>query len=244
MIPKHVAIIMDGNGRWAERRNHPRVYGHVRGSARIKPIVREASRLGVRALTLFAFSTENWARPDAEKDVLWKLLRKFLAREIESLERENVRLRIFGEVERLDPGLRDLIQDATQRLSRNTGLQLNFAVSYGSRAEILRATQLFARDCVEGKRSPSQMTDELFQEYLWTSELKSLGSVDLVIRTSGEKRISNFLLWQAAYAEFVFLDTLWPDFSADHFRSAVDEYGKRERRFGLARSQLPMGAVT
>jgi len=231
-IPKHVAIIMDGNGRWAERRGHTRVFGHIRGSARIKGVIREADKIGIRALTLYAFSTENWSRPEAELEVIWKLFVKYLTREIDELDRNNVRLHVLGEVERLSPEIRSVLDPSIQRLSKNTGLQLSFAISYGSRRELVRAARLFASDCASGKKSAEELNDKLFAEYLWTSVLGKLSDVDLVIRTSGEKRISNFLLWQAAYAEFVFLDLCWPEFKPETLRAAVQEYGARERRFG------------
>ena len=232
---------MDGNGRWAQRRGYPRVYGHIRGSGRIKAIVREADALGVRALTLYAFSTENWTRPEGELSVLWRLLKKFLLKEVAELERENVRLHIIGEVERLSPDVREVVESARARLAGNTGLQLTFAVSYGSRRELVRATQLFARDCVAGRRRADEMTEALMGDYLWTaalSRLDGLDNVDLVIRTSGEKRVSNFLLWQAAYAEFSFTGVCWPDFTPEHLRGALREFGARDRRFGGVNAPL------
>lgn len=231
-IPRHIAIIMDGNGRWAQRRGHPRVFGHVRGSSRVKPVVREANRLGVKALTLYAFSTENWTRPDTELSVLWKLLKKFLRKEIDELDRENVRLNVIGEVDRLGPDVREVLDPAIRRLSKNTGLLLTFAVSYGSRRELVRASRLFAEDCAAGKMKPDQMSEEVMNRYLWTSVLGDCSDVDLVVRTSGEVRVSNYLLWQAAYAEYIFLDLSWPDFGPDQLRAAVEEYGRRDRRYG------------
>ncbi len=223
---------MDGNGRWAQRRRHPRVYGHIRGSSRVKNIVKEADRLGVKALTLYAFSTENWSRPEGELSVLWKLLKKFLIKEVEELDRKNVRLHVIGERERLGGDVREVLDGAIKRLSKNTGLYLTFAVSYGSRRELVRAARLFAEDCAKGLRNPSDMTEEVMVDYLWTNELGDRADVDLVIRTSGEKRVSNFLLWQAAYAEFVFTELCWPDFGPEHLREAIDDYSSRERRFG------------
>ena len=231
-VPRHVAIIMDGNGRWAQQRGYPRVYGHVRGSSRVKAVVREADRLGIKALTLFAFSTENWTRPGSELDVLWKLLRKYLVREIDDLHRNNVKLEVIGEVERLAPDVRAVLEPAMRRLSGNTGLRLCFALSYGSRREVARAAGLFGADCAAGIRRPEEMSEDLFSSYLWTARLGELADVDLVIRTSGEIRVSNFLLWQAAYAEYVFEKDSWPDFTPAHLRRAVEEYGSRERRFG------------
>ena len=232
MAPAHVAIVMDGNGRWAKARGHSRWFGHVRGASRVREVVRSARENGVRALTLFAFSTENWKRPDEEKSVLWKLLRRYLASEIEELEKNGVRLRIIGETSLLDPGLRDLLDQSVTRLSKNTGLQLTLAISYGSRREIADACKRFAEDCVSGKSAPSECSEETIEKYLWTSALGELSEVDLVIRTSGEKRTSNFLLWQAAYAEYVFVEKTWPDFKRADFEEAIRQYGGRERRFG------------
>jgi undecaprenyl diphosphate synthase len=242
-IPNHVAIIMDGNGRWAQRRSRPRVFGHIRGASRIKDIVREADRLGVKALTLYAFSTENWNRPDTEKSVLWKLLVKFLRKEEAELARNNVRLRVIGEIDRLSPEVRATLDPAIERLSKNTGLQLTFAVSYGSRREILRAAKLFAEDCAKGLRKPEDLegpdADALWDSYLWTGDLGALSDVDLVIRTSGEIRVSNFLLWQSAYAEYSFLEKCWPDFAPEDLRRAVENFSSRERRFGAVAPSSP-----
>ncbi|MBY0469721.1 di-trans,poly-cis-decaprenylcistransferase [bacterium] len=240
--PRHVAIIMDGNGRWAQSRGHRRIYGHVRGASRVKAIVREADRLGVKALTLFAFSTENWLRPELELQVLWKLLKKYLVLEQEELLRENVRLRVIGEVDRLSADVRAVLDPAVEKLSGNTGLQLTFAISYGSRRELTVAASRFAKDCVEGKRSPGEMNEKLLSQYLWTSYLGDLAEVDLMIRTSGEHRVSNFLLWQSAYAEFVFTDLCWPDFRPYHLREAVEKYSHRERRYGAINAASAAGA--
>lgn len=237
-MPKHVAIIMDGNGRWAERRGHSRVYGHIRGAKRVNNIVRCASDLGIQVITFFAFSTENWKRPQSELTVLWKILEKFIDKEIDELDRKNVRFRAIGELEKLQPHLRKKVLDAETRLSQNTGIQLNFALSYGGRAELIRATRLFAEDCLAGKASPQDLekgdakSEALLERYLWTGFLKEHSNVDLLIRTSGEKRISNFLLWQSAYSELIFTDVLWPDFLPAHLSQALQEYAERERRFG------------
>lgn len=240
-FPKHVAIIMDGNGRWAAQRGYPRIYGHIRGSTRVKPIVREADRLGIRALTLYAFSTENWSRPPTELKILWKLLKKYFVKEFDELNQRNIRMRIVGEVERLSPEIREVLDPLLERLSKNTGLQLNLAISYGSRRELSRAAQLFAEDCLTGKHKPHEMSEELMQKYLWTSELGALSDVDLVIRTSGEVRVSNFLLWQSAYAEYVFSSLYWPEFKPEHLRETIDQYSKRERRFGGAACEVEYG---
>jgi undecaprenyl diphosphate synthase len=194
--------------------------------------VKEANRLGVKALTLYAFSTENWSRPESERRVLWKLLKKYLIRDGEELHRQNVRLRVIGEIGRLDDDVREALEPVLSKLSQNTGLQLTFALSYGSRREISHAARLFAEDCVAGRVHPEAMSESTFEKYLWTSDLGPLAQVDLFIRTSGEQRVSNFLLWQAAYAEFVFMDVCWPDFSPSDFKSAIEVYSKRERRFG------------
>ncbi|MBI2711270.1 MAG: di-trans,poly-cis-decaprenylcistransferase [Bdellovibrio sp.] len=223
---------MDGNGRWAQRRGYPRVFGHVRGSSRVKGIVKEASQLGVKALTLYAFSTENWSRPEAERKVLFRLLKKYVIREGEELYAENVRLRVIGELERLDSDVREVLNNLIQKLSGNTGLQLTLAISYGSRTELTRAAALFAKDCQEGKVRPEDMNEALMEKYLWTAELMDLAPVDLFIRTSGEYRMSNFLLWQAAYAEFLFLEKHWPDFTEGDLRLAIEVYNKRDRRYG------------
>jgi undecaprenyl diphosphate synthase len=235
-IPKHIAIIMDGNGRWAQRRGYPRIFGHVRGSSRVKAVVNQANLLGVKALTLYAFSTENWMRPESEIRVLWKLLKKYLLRDIDELDRKNVRLQVIGEVERLDADVRLALETSIRRLSGNTGLCLTFALSYGSRRELVRAAQLFARECIEGKRSPESMTEDMMNQFLWTSEMGEIAEVDLFIRTSGEQRVSNFLLWQSAYAEFYFCDACWPDFSEQDLTHAVEEFSRRDRRFGAVES--------
>jgi len=219
----------------------------VRGTTRVKPIVREADRLGIKALTLYAFSTENWGRPEPELEVLWKLFKKFIRREADELHRENVRLRVIGEVDRLGVDVRDVLDPVVEKLSGNTGLQLTIALSYGSRRELASAARRFAEDCASGLWKPTDMTDELMSRYLWTAELGELSDVDLVIRTSGEKRISNFLLWQAAYAEFVFVDSCWPDFTPQHLRAAMEEYSERDRRFGglkPAGIELVLGEAT
>ena len=240
-IPHHIAIIMDGNGRWAERRGHPRVFGHVRGSARVKAVVKEANRLGVKALTLYAFSTENWSRPEAEKRTLWRLLKKYLIRDAEELHQTNVRLCVIGEIEKLEEELQQNLKSMIEKLSKNTGMQLTFAISYGSRRELVRAARLFAEDCVAGRTQPEFMTEELMQEYLWTSHFGALSEVDLFIRTSGEQRVSNFLLWQSAYAEFVFMDVCWPDFTPKNLYFAIEEYSKRDRRYGqVSENAIPL----
>ena len=231
-IPDHIAIVMDGNGRWAQRRGHLRIFGHVRGSSRVREVVREANRLGVKAITLYAFSTENWSRPESERNVLWKLLRKYITKDAEELNQQNVRLRVIGELERLDSETRQVVEAAVLKLSQNTGLQLTFALSYGGRRELVSAVQRISQECLARRLMPEEIDEGTVEKFLWTSELGELAQVDLFIRTSGEKRVSNFLLWQSAYAEFVFLDICWPDFNGGHLRAAIEEYSSRERRFG------------
>ena len=231
-IPNHIAIVMDGNGRWAQKRGYPRVFGHIRGSARVRSIVRAASHLGVKALTLYAFSTENWSRPEGERSVLWRLLKKHLIREANELHQQNVRLKVIGEIERLDHDVQEAIRSVVDQLKDNTGLQLTFAISYGSRRELVRAAQLFSQECLNQLHAPSDLNEVLFEKYLWTASLGDLAEVDLFIRTSGERRLSNFLLWQSAYAECVFVDTCWPDFGPQELIQAIEDFSKRERRFG------------
>ena len=194
--------------------------------------MKAASELGVQALTLYAFSTENWSRPESERQVLWRLLKKYLKKEAEALHNQNVRLRVIGEIERLESDVRDVVDSTIEKLKGNTGLQLTFAVSYGGRREIIRAAQEFAKECAEGSKVPQELSEGLFEKYLWTADLGELSDVDLLIRTSGERRISNFLIWQAAYAECFFMDTCWPDFGPHDLQRAVDDYAQRERRFG------------
>ena len=235
--PKHVAIIMDGNGRWAQRKGRQRFYGHVRGVARVKEIVQAASDMGIQALTLYAFSTENWGRPIAEIEILWRLLERYLKKEVESLYRNNVKLHVIGELERLPSHLQTMVRASVSRLAENSGLQLTIAISYGSRKEIADSARRFAADCISKRASLDEFTEEVFESYLWTSFLGHLQPVDLVIRTSGEYRVSNFLLWQSAYAEYYFTDTCWPDFGRSSLEKAIQTFASRERRFGGTETQ-------
>ena len=228
----HVAIIMDGNGRWARGRGHARFFGHVRGAERVRDVVEEACRLELGALTLYAFSTENWKRPEQERSVLWKLLRRYLGTEVPELRKKNIRLRVIGDRSHLSPDLRAAIESAECELASCTGLQLNLAISYGARDELVRAARKFAADCAGGTCTPDSLTEARFSAYLDTSALGSLADVDLVLRTSGEQRISNFLLWQLAYAELVFLEKSWPEFDGSDLRRAVHQLSGRQRRFG------------
>lgn len=223
--PAHVGIIMDGNGRWAEMRGLPRIEGHRRGAERAKQIVSAASNLGVKVLTLYTFSIENWQRPTDEVSMLMKILETYLRRYLEDLLKENIRFKAVGETWRLPENIRTLIKDTEERTSRNTGMVLISALSYGGRNDIIRAV----RKAMALGMEPEGITEESFSALLDTADLPL---VDLIIRTSGEIRISNFLLWESAYAELYFTNTHWPDFSEDEFFRAIEDYRARERRFG------------
>ena len=228
-MPRHVAIIMDGNGRWAKARRLPRIAGHRQGVEAVRRTARAARELGIEALTLYAFSSENWRRPEEEVSDLMGLLRHFLRSEIDELARENVQLHIIGDWRRLSPDLVRLIEDAIARTAHNTGSQLAIALNYGAQAEIVAAARQLAVRVRDGE-IPVEAIDEAAIESALTT--RALPPLDLMIRTSGEVRLSNFLLWQAAYAELLFVDTLWPDFGADALADAVAQFGKRQRRFG------------
>jgi undecaprenyl diphosphate synthase len=234
---------MDGNGRWAERRGHARFFGHVRGASRIRGVVEEAVSQGVGALTLFAFSTENWKRPELEREVLWSLLRRYLRREVPELKKQNVRLRTIGDVSRLPEAARRELDSAKVQLSSCTGMVLTLALSYGARAELVEAARKFAAQCAAGRAKPEELDEGLMDQLLETSSLGELSDVDLVIRTSGEQRISNFLLWQAAYAEFVFWPRPWPEFGRAEFRAVLGEFSSRERRFGAIAPAMQVEAL-
>lgn len=228
-MPRHVAIIMDGNGRWAKARMLPRVAGHKQGVEAVKRTVRAAGDMGLEALTLYAFSSENWRRPAAEIADLMGLLRRFIKSELDEIAREGVKLRIIGDYRKMEPDLVGLLDDAVERTSSNTRLTLAIALNYGSQDELLRATRRLMREARAGEIDPDMLDDAAFEKRLDTDGLPKL---DLLIRTSGEQRLSNFLLWQAAYAELVFTDTLWPDFDRVHLAAAIETFGRRERRYG------------
>ncbi len=228
-VPKHVAIIMDGNGRWAKSRGLPRVAGHKRGADAVRRAVKTAGELGVRYLTLFGFSSENWKRPLDEITDLMALLRNYLRSEIAELHKQGVRVRVIGDRARLAPDIVTLIEQAERTTEANTNLDFIIALSYGARAEIARAARALAHAAKAGEIDPETIGEADIAKYLYTSDIPD---PDLLVRTSGEKRISNFLLWQAAYTEFVFLDVLWPDFDRAHFEAAIAEFGKRDRRYG------------
>jgi undecaprenyl diphosphate synthase len=228
-VPTHVAIIMDGNGRWAARRGLPRVEGHRRGIEAIRRAVRTAIELGIRYLTVYSFSSENWRRPAQEVADLMGLLKLFVRHDLADLHANNVRVRIIGERKGLSPDILGLLQESEELTSRNDGLTLIIAFNYGGRQEIVRAVRRLAEQVRAGRLDPDRIDMETIEAALDTS---GIPDPDLVIRTSGEQRVSNFLTWQAAYAEFVFVPDFWPDFDQATFKAAVDEYCRRERRFG------------
>jgi len=227
--PRHIAIIMDGNGRWAQSRGRPRLFGHHAGAKRVREIVEACPDLGVKYLTIFAFSTENWKRTQVEVAGLMGLFRRYIAKEARALKDEGVRVRFIGDRVRLDDKLVGLMDELELLTSDNDKVHLTIALNYGGRDEVSRATKRLAQDVAAGRLDPEKVDEETLPRYLDTYVLPD---PDLVIRTSGEARISNFLLWQSAYAEYEFIDTLWPDFSPEIFAELVQNYGRRERRFG------------
>ncbi len=227
--PRHVAIIMDGNGRWAQRRGRPRLYGHHAGGKRVREIVEACPTLGVKYLTVFAFSTENWKRTQAEVSGLMKMFRRYCEREARTLVENGIRVRFIGDRLRLEPSLVALMDDLERRTEGNDALNFTVALNYGGRDEVARAVRRLAREVAAGRLDPETVDDATFTRFLDTHVLPD---PDLVIRTSGEARISNFLLWQSAYSEYQFVDTLWPDFTAEEFGGLVRAFARRERRFG------------
>lgn len=228
IIPQHIAIIMDGNGRWAKKRGLPRTAGHKQGAENIRKIAIACNDLGVKALTCYAFSTENWKRPESEVDYLCKLPKLFFNRYLAELKKNNIKVTFLGEIERFPEETRNVITSAVEQTSMNTGLILCLAVNYGSQREITLAARKYAQDVVEG-RAPADISEEGFGHYMMTEGMPEL---DLMIRTSGEQRISNFLLWQLAYAELIFTPVAWPDFSKEELNKCIDEFNHRNRRFG------------
>jgi undecaprenyl diphosphate synthase len=229
--PTHVAIIMDGNGRWAKARGLPRVAGHQRGVDALRGVVEAGQEMAIDYLTLYAFSSENWKRPPTEVDDLMGLLRLYLRRELPELHRNGVRIRFIGEWQKLAPDIVKLIEDAQHTTNENTGLTLIIAVNYGSHREIVEATRAIAAAVAQGAMTLDEIDEACFSRHLHTD---GIPDPDLVIRTSGEQRLSNFLLWQAGYAELVFMDVLWPDFTKQSLQQAVDEFHRRERRYGAS----------
>ena len=230
--PGHVAIIMDGNGRWATQRGRPRLFGHHAGAKRVREIVEACPDLGVKYLTIFAFSTENWKRTQVEVAGLMSLFRRYITKEARALKQEGVRVRFIGDRVRLDAKLIALMDELEELTAENDRVHLTIALNYGGRDEVARATKRLAQDVAAGRLDPETVDEETLPKYLDTYVLPD---PDLVIRTSGEARISNFLLWQSAYAEYEFIDTLWPDFSKEIFAGLVESYGARDRRFGGAK---------
>ena len=228
-VPRHVAIIMDGNGRWAKARHLPRVAGHQAGVEAVRRVTRAARAMGIEALTLYAFSSENWRRPEEEVGALMGLLRLFIRSDLAELVEENVRLRIIGDYRRFAPDLVALVDDAVARTAANTGPVLVIALNYGSQAELVEVAQRLAARAAAGDIDPASITPAHIEAELQTADLPPL---DLVIRSSGEQRLSNFLLWQAAYAELLFVETLWPDFNGDTLADAVAAFSQRQRRYG------------
>ncbi|WP_373050447.1 isoprenyl transferase [Thalassovita aquimarina] len=231
--PRHVAIIMDGNGRWAQARGRPRLFGHHAGARRVREIVEACPDLGVKYITIFAFSTENWKRTQVEVAGLMSLFRRYITKEAKALHDEGVRVRFIGDRVRLDKKLIALMDELEQLTAENDKVHLTIALNYGGRDEVARATKRLAQDVAAGRLDPEQVDEETLPKYLDTCVLPD---PDLVIRTSGEARISNFLLWQSAYAEYEFIDTLWPDFSREIFAELVQNYGARDRRFGAVKA--------
>ena len=228
-LPSHVAIIMDGNGRWAKQHRLTRIQGHEKGSEAVRTVVRTCREIGIAHLTLYAFSTENWQRPQKEVDALMMLLKRFLKTERQEMLENNIRLNVIGQIERLPEGVRQEIKQTMTLTEANTALHLHLALSYGSRSEIVRMAQMLSKHCVNGDINPQAIDEQLVADHLFT---RGIPDPDLLIRTSGEMRISNFLLWQIAYSELYITPTLWPDFGKDEFVHIIEEYQRRERRFG------------
>ena len=232
-LPRHVAIIMDGNGRWAKKNKRKIAMGHRAGTEALRDIIRNSSDIGIKALSLYAFSTENWGRPPTEVEALMALMLEFFRSEIDELDEKNVRITILGDKSTLPNAQREVLTSAEERTYANTGLRLNIAINYGARAEIVKATRLLVQDVLDGKRTTQQIDEQAIADHLFTA---GQPDVDLLIRTSGEMRLSNFLLYQCAYAEFIFPDVLWPDFSLAHYHAAIAQYQSRDRRFGKRES--------
>ncbi len=229
IIPNHVAIIMDGNGRWAKKKRMPRNYGHTQGSKTIEKICEEAYKIGIKYLTVYAFSTENWRRPKEEVDALMKLLKTYLSTSIKTSMKNNMRVRIIGDKSVLPEDFQKNIEELEEASKNNTGLNFQVAINYGGRDELLRAAKALSRDIKENKADIDHIDEEAFHKYLDTNDIPD---PDLLIRTSGEQRLSNFLLWQLAYTEFYFPDVLWPDFNKKELIKAVEYYSSRNRKFG------------
>ena len=228
-VPKHIAIILDGNGRWAKKKGMPRNYGHAQGSKNVERICEDAFKLGVKYLTVYAFSTENWKRPQDEVDALMNLLRNYMKTCLKTAEKNRMRVRVLGDKTALDEDIRNRIEELEEATKHNDGLNFQIALNYGSRDEMVRAMKKMCMDCKAGTVEPEQISEALFESYLDTHDIPD---PDLMIRTSGEQRLSNYLLWQLAYSEFYFTDVLWPDFTKEELIKAIEYYNGRDRRFG------------
>lgn len=228
-VPQHVAIILDGNGRWAKKKGMPRNYGHAQGSKNVERICEEAWRMGIKYLTVYAFSTENWNRPKNEVDALMTLLRNYMKTCLKTAAKNDMKIRVIGDKTALDSDIKQRIAELETATKDNQGLNFTIALNYGSRDEMIRATKKLAKDCVDGKVNVEDISEQLYETYLDTH---GVPDPDLLIRTSGEIRLSNYLLWQLAYTEFYFTDVLWPDFTKEELMKAIEQYNRRDRRFG------------
>ena len=228
-VPQHIAIILDGNGRWAKAKGMPRNYGHAQGSKNVERICEEAWRMGIKYLTVYAFSTENWSRPESEVAALMKLLRNYMKTCLKTAEKNDMKIRVIGDIDPLDDDIKRRIRELEEATVDNGGLNFTIALNYGSRDEIVRASRKMAEDCAEGRLDPESIDETVFESYLDTH---GIPDPDLMIRTSGEQRLSNYLLWQLAYSEFYFTVVPWPDFTKEELEKAVEEYKHRHRRFG------------
>ena len=228
-VPQHIAIILDGNGRWAKAKGMPRNYGHAQGSKNVERICEEAWRMGIKYLTVYAFSTENWNRPQAEVDALMTLLRNYMKTCLKTAEKNDMKIRVIGDLEPLDDDIKRRIHELVEASKNNNGLNFTIALNYGSRDEMVRAARRMAQDCADGKLAAGEIDEKTFASYLDTREVPD---PDLLIRTSGEQRLSNYLLWQLAYSEFYFTDIPWPDFTKEELIRAIEQYNSRDRRFG------------
>ncbi len=228
-VPQHIAIILDGNGRWAKAKGMPRNYGHAQGSKNVERICEEAWRMGIKYLTVYAFSTENWSRPESEVSALMKLLRNYMKTCLKTAAKNDMKIRVIGDIEPLDDDIKSRIRELEAATVNNGGLNFTIALNYGSRDEIVRASRRMAKDCMEGRLNPDSIDESVFASYLDTH---GIPDPDLMIRTSGEQRLSNYLLWQLAYSEFYFTEVPWPDFTKEELIKAVEEFNHRHRRFG------------
>ncbi len=228
-VPQHIAIILDGNGRWAKAKGMPRNYGHAQGSKNVERICEEAWRMGIKYLTVYAFSTENWSRPEGEVAALMTLLRNYMKTCLKTAAKNDMKIRVIGDIAPLDEDIKNRIRELEAATVNNGGLNFTIALNYGSRDEMTRAARKMAKDCAEGRLDPEQIDESVFESYLDTH---GIPDPDLMIRTSGEQRLSNYLLWQLAYSEFYFTDVPWPDFTKEELAKAIEEYNHRHRRFG------------